>query len=444
MRITAQQLQTLNLNQNQNSILADTTTNTKYGHFLWLNPAYYPSVAANKTSSIVSETLFTKNYMNGGCFSFMYVLNGNNPGSLNVYRKLYSITNKSLEFNLNGNQGNEWKQALIPLRSVGDNFELYIEAVMGTNGNIALDDLNLYDTDCSALPTTPNPFELFQCGDGSSIPIAGVCNFIKDCANGYDEKVCADCDFENSTCKYIDISDGDIKWTRTQALASPNGPSIDNTLKNQYGYYANIVDNTNVDILDWATLQLKQTLKPCSPTCELEFYYHMFGVSDDLSVYLLSESGKYTELIDLSGDFGDKWNRILLPIGRVSKAFKLEFEGVRYEDDFEYNLAIDDIKLVNCEFPAPRPTCPANYFTCQRKSCVLMNKVCDLVDDCGDNSDELNCQGYTACDFENGLCDWQHDPNAPIKWILNKGRTPTFNTGKFYFCKTELLRFLNF
>ena len=230
----------------------------------------------------------------------------------------------------------------------------------------------------------------------------------------------------------MDISEGDIQWSRVQAGSIVhNGPGADNTLGTPYGYYIYINgNNKTVDFYDFATIQLKQSLKPCSPTCELEFYYHMLGYSDDLDVYMLTDNSKYTLISELAGDFGDKWNRMIVPLGRVSKTFKIEFEGVRYEDG-DFDLAIDDVKLKNCEFPGPRPGgCPpTGYYTCGRSSCVEMNKVCDLTDDCGDNTDELYCSEYTQCDFENGLCNWSNDPDGDVDWMLQKGQTPTFATG---------------
>ena len=431
LRITSHQLQTISTGNNQLLIPTDTTLNTAYGHFLWISPTYY-SNGQNKSTSIVSETIFTKNYLNGSCFVFSYFMTGVNPGVLNVYRKIYSLPNKNLEFTLTGNQGNAWKKAKVPLISVGSNFEIYIEVVLGNSaGNIAIDDLTLFEGSCADLPTEPPPNSQFDCGDGHIITYDRVCDFIKDCPNGYDEKVCGDCDFENSTCQYVDISDGDIQWSRIQAGSSINGPTVDSTLGTPYGYYLYINDNNNtVDFYDFATIQLKQFLKPCSATCELEFYYHMLGYSDDLDIYLLTDNRKYTLIGELYGDFGDKWNRMIIPIGRVSKPFKLEFEGLRF-DDSKFDLSIDDIKLKNCEFPAQRPNgCPANYFKCDRLACIETNKVCDLTDDCGDNSDELLCSDYIQCDFENGLCEWKHeDPSSDFKWILQKGPTPSYQTG---------------
>ena len=52
--------------------------------------------------------------------------------------------------------------------------------------------------------------------------------------------------------------------------------------------------------------------------------------------------------------------------------------------------------------------CPSDYFRCDRRACVPSSEVCDLTDNCGDNSDEKSCNGYYLCDFESkNLCDWR-------------------------------------
>jgi hypothetical protein len=434
LRITPQQLQTLSINQNQNTIQADATTSTKFGHFLWANPSYYPQIQAQKATSIVSETLFNKNYINGACFIFMYIINGNNPGVLNVYRKQLSSANKTLEFSIQSNQLSDfnWRQASVPLKSIAENFEIYIEVLIGdTYGNIAIDDIYLLDSECVFVETTPNPGATFDCGDGNFVSLNKVCNFIKECPNGNDEVNCGDCDFESSLCEYKDISDGKIEWERVQAVASANGPSVDNTLSLSSGHYIEVDDSKNsVEFIDFAVIKLNRLLKPCSSACELEFYYHLFGMFDELSVYIIYEESTYSKLFELKGAINDDlWNRVLIPIGRISKPFTLEFNAFKNEFDNDYSIAIDDIKFRNCQFPPQQDTCPIGSFTCARKACIPMNKVCDLVDDCGDNSDELNCQGYTACDFEDGLCDWQNDPGSSLKWILKTGISSIYETG---------------
>lgn len=219
-------------------------------------------------------------------------------------------------------------------------------------------------------------------------------------------------------------------------------------MKNPLGHYL-YVQESNGSYFTRASLRLKQILKPCAPTCELEFYYHMFGKNDQLFVYLNELNGfsfnGFSSLLELNGDFGDKWNLARIPLGRISKPFGLDFDAFRLYnyDDYDlssehsflkYNrkysnlkifdifLLVDDIKLVNCEFPIPRPFgCPSNYFQCESKGCISSSRLCDLVDDCGDNSDETNCFNYTRCDFENGLCNWKNDLNNTSQWKLAKG-----------------------
>ena len=119
-RITAQQLQTVT--GLQPAIVADTTTNTKYGHFLWTG-----SGLSNQTTRLISETFFANNYNTGAsCFSFKYFINGIEPGSLNVYRKYYK-GDKILHFSVNSSSGDQWNQALVSLPSADYNFELLIE-----------------------------------------------------------------------------------------------------------------------------------------------------------------------------------------------------------------------------------------------------------------------------------------------------------------------------
>ena len=119
-RITAQQLQTVT--GLQSAIVADTTTNTKYGHFLWTG-----SGLSNQTTRLISETFFANNYNTGAsCFSFKYFINGIEPGSLNVYRKYYK-GDKILHFSVNSSSGDQWNQALVSLPSADYNFELLIE-----------------------------------------------------------------------------------------------------------------------------------------------------------------------------------------------------------------------------------------------------------------------------------------------------------------------------
>jgi hypothetical protein len=394
LRITAEQLQSLKNITQSNQIFFDTTTHTKYGHFLWTS-SFQPdaNIISKNDTTLVSETLFSKNYPVGACLTFMYLISGSNSTSrINVYKKFIS-SNSPLENIYSSEIGvtKTWMQALVSPGIINQNFELYLQVETGDpklDDNIAIDDLFLVQDDCRVIPIKPEPDSPFPCGDNVYIEYRRVCDFIKDCLNGEDEQICGDCDFENSTCQYSDMSFGDIRWTREQAGLSQYGPIIDSTLKSPFGHYMFVDENNNgVNFYDFAYFQLQTDLKPCSALCEIEFYYYAIGDSDELGVYLLAD-GIYTLLTEITGDFGDKWNKVLLPIGRVSKEFKIEFEGFKLEGDNMYNkLAIDDIKFKNCQFPEVNTLgCPVDYFTCDRLACITSNLVCDLTDDCGDNS----------------------------------------------------------
>lgn len=61
----------------------------------------------------------------------------------------------------------------------------------------------------------------------------------------------------------------------------------------------------------------------------------------------------------------------------------------------------DDENPIFCS----RRKCPKNYFKCENKACVPKRKICDRRNDCGDLSDERNCN-CSADEFrcKNGFC----------------------------------------
>ena len=275
--------------------------------------------------------------------------------------------------------------------------------------DIAIDDIALEN--CAVI--IPGPDETFDCLDGTFINPKKQCNFIRDCSNGLDEVNCGDCDFEKSSCAWFDDSPGELIWDRGQAgSASTTGPSVDHTLGNPNGWYIFVNSRSGDYFFDYADLVVDKDLGPSSSSCEIEFYYHMLGQTDELVLYLAIDyqtTTSYTYLFDYIGDAGDKWNKAVIPIGRISNTFRLIMSAERFFSQPNNDIAVDDIRLYNCEFPPERPEgCQANYFTCDRKACVFNSHVCDLTDDCGDNSDENNCAGFTRCDFESKtLCAWK-------------------------------------
>ena len=92
---------------------------------------------------------------------------------------------------------------------------------------------------------------------------------------------------------------------------------------------------------------------------------------------------------------GNKWVQGLVPIGRHAAPFQIAFKAERSYNVFG-DVAIDDIALTNCSLPPTQDRCSRNQFRCTRGSCVDLGRQCDFTDDCGDNTDELNCGQFNS------------------------------------------------
>jgi len=90
---------------------------------------------------------------------------------------------------------------------------------------------------------------------------------------------------------------------------------------------------------------------------------------------------------------GKKWLQGKLYVGRRATPFKVIFEAERSYNVFG-DIAIDDISFVNCSLPPVVSNCRRGQHRCARGSCIDPSRLCDYSDDCGDNSDEMNCYSY--------------------------------------------------
>ena len=74
---------------------------------------------------------------------------------------------------------------------------------------------------------------------------------------------------------------------------------------------------------------------------------------------------------------GDQWLRVILPIGRIARPWRIQFLAEKGWG--EGTVAIDDVRLVGCQFPPVRPNCTNEQFRCKRGACVPKDRVCDFT-----------------------------------------------------------------
>ncbi len=359
LRLSPQQLQTIDTVNLE--LTKDTTLSSKYGKFLWVGDDYYRDQSGK--SMIISETLLAQSFKTReACLTFMYYMNGS--VALSVYKREHNKNQLNLIWSLSGGQGPVWKMARIPFYSINDNFDLVLETSLNATNRytptLAIDDVFLSKSDCTNIATTPSPLKKFDCGDNTTVSEIKVCDFIRDCDTGLDEANCADCNFENSTCQWVDISTGVLKWERLQAasLGKKTGPQVDHTQNNVYGWFM-FVDALGKAFFDDAHLILNRDLQPCGAKCEIEFYYHLMGGVDTIKVFVLENYPSFieTQVFNVQGGFENEWRRGVVRLGRISKPFRLMFTATLTAIYAEEDIAIDDIRMINCEFP------PCNNFS---------------------------------------------------------------------------------
>ncbi|NXE75196.1 MALR1 protein, partial [Cochlearius cochlearius] len=168
------------------------------------------------------------------------------------------------------------------------------------------------------------------------------------------------------------------------------------------------------------------------PNCTLSFWYYNYGQSVGTAEMqlLVDELKQPTVLWRACYNEGNQWLKAVIQLGRLPHPFQLSLDKISL-GFYDGISAIDDIIFENCALPPPALNCEGpNRFWCRdTKACIDSLLVCDLVDDCGDGSDEDNCNPDLQCNFENGLCNWEQDVEDDFDWTRIQGPTPTVNSG---------------
>ncbi|CAB4000024.1 MAM and LDL-receptor class A domain-containing 2 [Paramuricea clavata] len=385
-----------------------------------------------------------------------YHMKGSRIQDLNIWYRtykggpLYAVASKS------GTMGDVWYKMTTTInlgtKNNGRPFEVIIEGVRGNGyqGDVAVDDIS-FGSDCqvsggviptsevplTTKPPTPKPNNCganqFGCwSNGQCIASSKVCDFTLDCPDNSDERFCPPtCDFEWGRCGWKEAADDSdhFDWRRRKG-STPSigtGPTTDHTTNSTNGYYLYIEASAG------AAYQNAKLISPvfrkAYSQCALQLWYHMYGPTiGSLRVYL-NATGQTTQHWVKYGDQGNKWQKTTIGIGKQNNPFRIIIQATRGQS-YSGDIAIDDLLFTGCGLPVTGK-CRPEEFTCQRGSCTKTTYLCDFNDDCGDNSDELNCGNYQArCNFQiDGQCPWTNSKEDDFDWKRIKGATASFNTG---------------
>ncbi|KAM8850746.1 MAM and LDL-receptor class A domain-containing protein 1 isoform 2-T2 [Spinachia spinachia] len=363
--------------------VTDHTTQTPQGWFL-LSSSMQQSHSSK--AQVSSEWIRPRDVTS--CVTLWYQMDGSDSGTLKVSMRS-GPSEDHLVFNSNSSASG-WTRFSHTVETMKP-FQLLIEAESNSTGFMAIDDVSV----------APGPCQVNE----TDLGFVG-------------------CTFENGTCGWDDLSLGQCRWMRGRNATGNTGPFVDNTLSTELGWYLALAPNQG-DRVSPAAVH-SPPMRRASETCTLHFHYNMNGEDAEMLNVLLKEGPRTTALWWLSGNHGDLWHRAEVTVGQIPRDFTVLFEACR-SFNRPGHVALDDIHFADCALPEPEPWCPENMFVCNNSVCVEHNQVCDFSDDCGDWSDERNCerQGVVErCSFEQGLCFWEKSDvdAAVVEWTRHRGQ----------------------
>ncbi|XP_032736758.1 MAM and LDL-receptor class A domain-containing protein 1 [Lontra canadensis] len=419
----------------------DHTANTSHGSFIYFRSHQSPRVA--KLGSLVLTKALTASTP---CqVRFWYHLSRHSH--LSVFTRTSLDGNLQKQRDLIGISKSQWTQAKINLLvKAGEStlpFQLILEAtVLSSNATVALDDISI-SQECEISNKSLLGTSILKKGgflsreDAGYISSSRFLDFPPDCSNGTDEaNFGSRCDFEANSCGWFEAISGDNfdwVWNSRSNLSTEfeqQAPLWDHTHNTAQGHFMFILKKSR-SLSQVAKLQ-SPTFSQAGPGCTLSFWFYNYGLSvgaAELQLHVENSSDP-TVLWRVLYNQGNQWSQANVQLGRLTQPFHLSLDKVSL-GIYDGVSAIDDIRFENCSLPLPADSCEEpDFFWCRRsKACIEKLLLCDLVDDCGDHTDEDDCVPELQCNFENGICNWEQDTEDDFDWTRKRGPTSTLNTG---------------
>nr|XP_027211162.1 MAM and LDL-receptor class A domain-containing protein 1-like [Penaeus vannamei] len=419
----------------------DHTTNTALGIYLYIESTQSNSNATS--GSLISPVIKWERYEPTAppcILRFFYYIDGPAVDTLVVSTRSTVNGPLTAHLTIKGAVGPYWERAevYVPPHYIMDNPVQYVikaatlDYEKEQRSVIAIDDISFSET-CGKggyLPTGPpvvttttsSPCSSdYQCENGACIPLDRVCNFIDECMDNSDERMCAECTFDDGICGWQDQSYGAYFWSRDEDPTEGIAGQV-MIAEERFGGISPSADLVSV------------SLGRSYVSCLMSFHYYKRGGENGgsaLRAYVKTKLGNEYTIWSVLSDMGTDWHEQIVGIGEHEAGWSLKFEADNYEK--EGLIMIDNIHFINCSVPEPT-VCKPDEFSCLNGNCIDYSALCDFSDDCGDNTDELDlvCEKYQEkCTFEEDFCRWEQE-SSELLWIRKNGDTLAEDVGPDY------------